>query len=263
MASQNIADRLREIHSFEKIKGDGFEAWTTSVDGIAVKLAVVDQQLAYCQDLPLLINADLVIFVSRHQSESGIPTLSAHVPGNLGENRYGGLPRRVSVAPANRLRNALVELQKQKDQKGLKFDVSFECTHHGPSLDVPAMFLEIGSTDEEWGNRAAAEAVAKATLEAVRNREVCPAALGVGGPHYNAKFTEICLRNRVAFGHIVPKYNLQNLDEEILTQCLERTEEEAEMVVLDWKGMKGEERRRIVEVLERKGVEIRKTTSFE
>jgi len=265
LASKNISDRILEILPFERfdeeLLGEG-EIWFSSVDGKELKLAVVDEHLAYCQDLPIIHGAELVIFVSRHQSESGIPTLSAHVPGNFGENRYGGLPRRISVAPANSLRNALLELSRQMEERKLGFEVSFECTHHGPSLDVPAMFLEIGSTEKEWKDREAAETVAKATLEAVRSREISPAAIGVGGPHYNGKFTDICLKNGVAFGHIVSKYSVQFLDELMLDQCIERTKEKVEMAVLDWKGMKGEERRKVTYMLEKRGLEIRKTSSF-
>jgi D-aminoacyl-tRNA deacylase len=265
LASKNITDSILEIHPFKRFDAEPpqeAEIWLSSVDGKEVKLAIVDEHLAYCQNLPIIYGAELVIFVSRHQSGSGIPTLSAHVPGNLGENMYGGLPRRISVAPANSLRNALLELIRQKEEKELGFEVSFECTHHGPSLDIPAMFLEIGSTEKAWKDHEAAEAVAKATLETIRSTEVGSVALGVGGPHYNKKFTDICLKNEVAFGHIVSKYNVPFLDEQMLGQCVERTKEKVEMAILDWKGMKSEERSKVTNILEKIGLEVRKTSSF-
>jgi D-aminoacyl-tRNA deacylase len=263
-ASLNIAHRILELNPMNQVEsGPGVGTWKTTLGNIEARLILVDQHLAYCQDLQALGDADLVIFVSRHQSESGIPTLSAHVPGNIGQNLYGGLPRKVSIAPPNNLRKGLLELARQKDRLGLGFEVSFECTHHGPSLDVPAMFLEIGSTPKEWKDPEAGEAVASAALEAARGGEMCPVAVGIGGPHYNRKFTDICLRNGISFGHIISKYNLAMVDEEILCQCIERSVDKVDMAILDWKGMKGEERNAIVKILQREGLEIGRTNYFE
>ncbi|HJX24417.1 MAG TPA: D-aminoacyl-tRNA deacylase [Candidatus Bathyarchaeia archaeon] len=263
-ASLNIARRILELNPMNQVEGGlGVGSWRTYLGNVDLQLILVDQSLAHCQDLESLKDADLVIFVSRHQSESGIPTLSAHVPGNIDQNLYGGLPRKVSVAPPNSLRRGLLELARQRDRLGLQFEVSFECTHHGPSLDVPAMFLEIGSTPKEWGNRVAGEAVALAALEAARVGETCPVALGIGGPHYNRKFTEICLTRHISFGHIISKHNLTTIDEEMISQCIERSADKVDMVILDWKGMKGDERKAIVRILEKKGLDIKKTNFFD
>jgi D-aminoacyl-tRNA deacylase len=79
-------------------------------------------------------------------------------------------------------------------------------------------------------------------------------ALGIGGPHYNKKFTKLALSTQKAFGHIIPKYALSEVDAEIIRQCVERTLETVDSAVLDWKGIKGEHKPKIVDALEELGV---------
>ena len=75
----------------------------------------------------------------------------------------------------------------------LDYEVSYECTHHGPSLNVPTMFVELGSSPQQWSDTKAAEAVAKAAMQAIANFGVSEekAALGIGGTHYNQQFTKM------------------------------------------------------------------------
>ena len=73
--------------------------------------------------------------------------------------------------------------------------------------------------------------------------------LGIGGPHYSSKFTRMALEKEVAFGHMIPKYAVPSLDSEILRQCIEKTLERVESAVLDWKGIKGEDKQPLVKML--------------
>ncbi|MGQ9530186.1 MAG: D-aminoacyl-tRNA deacylase [Candidatus Bathycorpusculaceae bacterium] len=215
----------------------------------------------YAQELANFFNnSKLVIFISRHSSVSGTPTLSVHTPGNLGEAELGGLPRKVSVSPANAMKCTLESMVQFKEEMQLNYDVSYECTHHGPSLDVPTMFAELGSTPKEWDDSKAAEAVAHATMKAVSKfcESRTEAVLGIGGPHYNQKFTRIALERGVAFGHILPKYAIPYVDREILRQCVEKTLEKVKCAVLDWKGIKGEDKPKLVEMLKGIGLPIQK-----
>jgi len=46
------------------------------------------------------------------------------------------------------------------------YQVSYEVTHHGPTTLVhPSFFVEIGSTEKEWGDPVAGRAVAEAVLD--------------------------------------------------------------------------------------------------
>jgi len=82
--------------------------------------------------------------------------------------------------------------------------------------------------------------------------------LGIGGPHYNKKFTKLALNNQKAFAHMIPKYALDLVDAQIIRQCIERTLEHVDSVVLDWKGIKGEHKPKILAALDELGVSLEK-----
>ncbi|MEM0313967.1 MAG: D-aminoacyl-tRNA deacylase [Candidatus Bathyarchaeia archaeon] len=257
-ASLNIAKHILRIYPFTPTTEKS--TYTYEQGEKKVKLVILDYETVYAQDIaehykPL----ELVVFVSRHSSTSGTPTLSVHTPGNLGEALLGGIPRKVSIAPANAMRRALKIMAELVSERNLNYDVSYECTHHGPSLDLPAMFAELGSTHREWEDLEAAEVVARAAMEAATGcGNNTAAALGVGGPHYNGRFTRMALDDVAAFGHIIPKYAISQVDEYILKQCVERTLEKVEFAVLDWKGVKSKDKHRIVKILEEIGLQFRK-----
>jgi len=212
----------------------------------------LNEESVYAQNLTNFFgNLELVLFISRHSSVSGTPTLSVHTPGNLGGAELGGFARKVSVSPANAMRAVLKAMVCLKEEMQLKYEVSYECTHHGPSLNVPAMFAELGSSPKQWNDLKAAEAVAHAAMKAISKFGESPAkaVLGIGGPHYSDKFTRIALESEIAFSHIIPKYAVPYVDLEILRQCVEKTQEKVEFVVLDWKGIKGEHKSKLVEML--------------
>jgi D-aminoacyl-tRNA deacylase len=235
--------------------------YEADVGGRKVKLVTLKKESVYAQNLPdFFDNLKLVVFVSRHSSVSGTPTLSVHTPGNLGEAELGGLARRVSVSPANAMRDVLKAMMQFKEEMQLDYEVSYECTHHGPSLNMPTMFAELGSSPKQWSDLKAAETVAHAAMKAVSKfgESQAKAVLGIGGPHYSEKFSHIALESEIAFGHIIPKYAVPYIDVEILRQCVEKTQEKVEFVVLDWKGIKGEHKSKLVEMLEETGVTFKK-----
>ncbi|MEM4704133.1 MAG: D-aminoacyl-tRNA deacylase [Candidatus Bathyarchaeia archaeon] len=264
VASLNIAEHLASEYPFQKTSEthNETEIQTAAINQKELKLVTLNQELVYAQDLTSsFTNPQLVIFISRHSSESGTPTLSVHTPGNIAEAELGGLPRKVSVSPANAMRNALKALHHLKNELNLNYEVSYEGTHHGPSLDVPTMFAELGSSPAQWNDMKAAKAVAHATIKAALHfgDNHAKAVLGIGGPHYNAKFTKIALENNIAFGHIIPKYAIHRLSEEMLTQCVERTLEPVAYAVLDWKGIKSEDKQPLINMLNKLGLPYEKT----
>lgn len=262
-AALNIKKQILNHYDF-KATAQIFQrnhVYTTEANGKKVKLITLIDECTYAQDLTEFFpNSELIVFISRHSSTSGNPTLSVHTPGNLGEAKMGGISRKVSISPANAMRDALRAMMHFKEKMQLDYEVSYEGTHHGPSLDVPTMFSELGSSPKQWNDSRAADAVAHATMEAVSKFGdfSAKAVLGIGGLHYNSKFTRMVLSSEIAFGHMIPKYAVPQLEVEILNQCVEKTLEKVEFAVLDWKGIKGEYKSRLVEMLKEIGLPFQK-----
>lgn len=157
------------------------------------------------------VHTDVIIFLSKHKSESGRPTLTAHPLGNYGAAAFGGQPHRLTPSPAAHLGQALRCLLRARDQHQFPAEVSFEATHHGPLLSTPAMFLELGSSQPEWedarGHRVVADAVRHLLASPVPEH---PVVVGLGGGHYGPRFTEAVLGRRVNVSHIVPTYHAKD-----------------------------------------------------
>lgn len=264
-ASMNIAQRLLENYKFEKLSESFHEnpIYSRKTKKLEVSLVIIEEEPVNAQFITDFFTPRLFAFLSRHSSASGIPTISVHTSGNLNSAEFGGIPRRVSVSPASAMKDFLLRISKLKKVMGLNYNVSYECTHHGPSLDVPAMFVELGSSPKQWGDLKAAEAVSHAVMAAIHKRNICKQsiysiALGIGGPHYNAKFTQLALDTRVAFGHMIPKYAISKLDAEMIKQCVEKTLETVKSAILDWKGIKGVDKGRVAKMLGEIGMSIEK-----
>jgi len=259
-ASRNIADSLIGLHHFSKptISGAGDSLLRAEDPESDARLLITKKELVSFEPSSGLADTRLFIFVSRHESHSRVRSLTVHTPGNLAEAEHGGVPCKVSVAAPGPMKDALRRLSLERDRIGLSHVVSYEATHHGPSLDTPSLFVEIGSSEAEWSDPEAGEAVANAAMDAAASRCICTPALGVGGPHYNAKFTEAGLKGPLALGHIIPKHALPSLTPDMLEQCLSRTAGGVEVALLDWKGTPGPTRRWIAAHLERLGVEVQR-----
>lgn len=254
-ASQSIKQQILNNYSFKETAETYQEnpLYTAEINDRNITLATLSKELVGAQylaeDFP---DAKLVVFISRHSSQSGKPTLSVHTSGNFAEAELGGLPKTVSVAPAVAMQTALKALVHYQNPLLLHYEVSYECTHHGPSLNVPTMFVELGSSEAQWSDMRAAQAVADAAMTAIVEFKApadC-AVLGIGGTHYNQKFTLMALMGEAVFGHMIPKYALADVDVEIIRECLDKTLEKVTFAVLDWKGIRSEDKPSLLSALE-------------
>jgi len=260
-ASVNIAQQILSHHDFEELDEVFHKKpiYSKKIQDREVKLIFIKEEPIHAQYITEFFQPELIIFASRHSSTSGTPTLSVHTPGNLTETTLGGKPRKVSTSPASAMKEALLKMAKMKEEMKLDYQVSYEATHHGPSLDTPTMFVELGSSPKQWKDLRAAEAVAHAAMAAVSKRSRYSAVLGIGGPHYNLKFTRMALDTQRAFGHMIPKYAIPQMDGEMIRQCVERTVEKVESAVLDWKGVRGADKGMLMTVLSQLGLSTEKT----
>jgi D-aminoacyl-tRNA deacylase len=243
VAGINIARQILRHYPFSKTNSEFQEkpVYHAEINTQQVTLVTLKEETTNAQTLPDHFKSlSLIVFISRHSSASGTPTLSVHTPGNFATAELGGLPQTVSTAPATAMQTALKALKHYQQEMSLDYAVSYECTHHGPSLNVPTMFVELGSSEPQWHDATAAEAVAHATIHAITNFSVSKgtAVLGIGGTHYNQRFTQMDLDGEAIFSHMTPKYAMQHVNAELLTHCVERTLEKVDGAILDWKGIK-------------------------
>jgi len=263
VAGLNIARQVLDHYPF-KVTGTTFQknpVYQAQVNKKEVTLIFLNEETINAQTLTdNFTNPSLIVFISRHSSTSGKPTLSVHTPGNIGPAEYGGLPNQVSISPATAMQDALKALSYFKEGMQLNYAVSYECTHHGPSLNAPTMFVELGSSPEQWRDAKAAEAVAHAAMSAIGKFAASEnsAVLGVGGTHYNERFTRMALDDEAVFGHMIAKYAVSLVNSEMIRQCVEKTLEKVECAVLDWKGIKSADKPQLLKALEEAGLTYKK-----
>ncbi len=253
-ASVNIRDRLLEMAEWkELVEFMGLPAYSygnyvmLQHPGEHIYAERIDEKIAEF----LGERAEVIVFASRHKSESGKKALTVHTVGNYGKAEYGGKDRTLSIPSPQLMSIALRMLHKNNSLPD--YSVSYEVTHHGPYLETPSFFIEIGSSESEWRDEEAGRVIAKTILDIMDKSSNEPVAIGIGGGHYAPRFTELALNYRISFGHMAPKYALPNLDETMLKQMVEKSG--AEYVYFHKAGLKKSDIKRMAEILEGMGVE--------
>jgi len=234
------------------------------IDFGGFNLHLIDENMLNTENLDLdkINKYDLIIFVSKHKSEKKGKTLSIHAPGNWKEVWGGGKSGRICPSSALFQKHLFGILNQEKTKSELKYNVTLECTHHGPLIDRPSVFIEIGGGEEEWGDRRASFVIAKTLRRAIDEWKENPyqeVAVGIGGPHYCPNFNKIQLNSNVALGHIIPKYVFP-ITEQMILESVNNTIEEVDFVVLDWKGLgSAENRQKIINILEKNYISWKKS----
>jgi D-aminoacyl-tRNA deacylase len=225
------------------------------------------EEIIYTENLDLekINKYDFIIFASKHQSEKHTKTLSIHSPGNwlFISPKLGGEPEKVCKTSALFQKQAFEKLKENLEKYKLNnYQITLECTHHGPLIEKPCMFIEIGSTEEEWKDRRAGFVIAKTifdTIEGFKENPYNEIAIGIGGPHYCPNFNKVQLNSNVALSHIIPQYVLP-LKEEMIREAIEKTEEEVDFILLDWKGLgNSESRQQAVKILDKFYLQYKRT----
>lgn len=212
------------------------------------KFYLVDGDIIETSDLDLekINQYDYIIFASRHKSVQGTKTLCVHSPGNWKEAVISGTSENICRASAlfqKFLFEKLHEIAKEHDFTN--YDLTMEATHHGPLIDKPCVFVEIGSGEREWKDNRAGFILAKTlhkTIQEFKENKYHEVAFAIGGPHYCPNFNKIQLNSNVAISHVIPQYALP-LTDEMIREAMDKTEEEIDFAVLDWKGLGNKESR--------------------
>ena len=170
---------------------------------------------------------DEIIFPSRHSAASGRPSLTLHPIGvmQLDEDEsppYGGKAGD-APPPSTRLASWWQELIRVSEHSDLVegFDTSLEVTHHGPWIEVPSLFIEVGSTAETWGHEGAASLLADIIHRGLGldgsegfgswNPQADidqPVLITLGGGHYAPRANNLGLQPGLRIGHMLATYAL-------------------------------------------------------
>ena len=227
-----------------------------------------------------------IIFPSRHVAASGQPSLTLHpigVPHLPMEEQgpYGGHGGQ-APPPSTRLASWWKMLLEQAPKDALveDFDLSLEVTHHGPTVNVPCLFIEVGSTEATWGHEGASRVLANimregllhapedAWSEAKHAGELVLVTLG--GGHYAPRANQLAALDGVWLGHMLATYALpfeQRGDGEItgtwkqsILAALEATRRSfpgGELICsMDKKAFRGWQRQAIRDLLEEEGIPL-------
>ncbi len=298
-ASANIRERLLENYKFvkTKIKFDGNEVYGCLANGKDIKLYTINTPLITRDDLDKKIEADVFLFMSRHRAGGGRASLTVHPIGNFGKAGAGGKDGQLGISSPEYLKKILKELT--KNVKDSEYEATVESTHHGPFMEKPALFVELGSNEKYWEDKAGAKIVAKSLMGAIESpnnknsvinnnsnnneknnntlqsinkkknnfesknnaNDNYEAVFVIGGSHYSHVANKALLNSDFSVSHICPKHNFENLNTETLKQAMERSEPKASFVLLDWKGL-GKEKQRILDLLKNNNIKYERSDRF-
>jgi D-aminoacyl-tRNA deacylase len=261
MASCNIFDNLMKLGSWEE-KGEFLQSPLYYYDDFC--MATIPDEHIFHDNIDLELDQVLdkkpqvIIYASRHRSESGSRSLTMHPIGNFGSAEFGGKAKTLVPCAPHLMTQALRILKNKAID--LDFSVSFEATHHGPFLQTPTFFIEIGSDKAAWQDKEAAKAIAETILEL--EEKSYPIGIGVGGGHYAPRITDVALERKISFGHIVPTYALENLDHEMANSVISATSY-ARCVYFHKKRLRGGQYQKFKEIFSELGLTPVKTKDLE
>ncbi|HVX02356.1 MAG TPA: D-aminoacyl-tRNA deacylase [Nitrososphaera sp.] len=262
LAGTNLASYLKSTLGFAPDgRHDGAEGQSFSSSQHRAKLYVANASLLTLETLDLIFpDARAFVFLSKHRSDSGIPTLTCHCTGNFSADApFGGNPREVAIALPS-LQKAYLRAITDAQVPG--YEVIIEATHHGPtSLKKPVLFVELGSSEKQWADGSAAKAMCDSLLGVLGDNNIdepCKkVGVAIGGTHYPTKFNKLLLESEFGLAAVASKHALGAIDEAMLAQMIDKSAESVTHIVLDAKGL-GSHKDRVIRMAENTGLEILK-----
>lgn len=199
-------------------------------------------------------NYDGFVFLSKHAAESGVLALTCHCTGNFADAKFGGNNRQVAI-PHPALQKTYLQILYKNRDKFPEFEITIEATHHGPTaLSKPSIFIEIGTTEKQWSNIQLCNDIAGLVHQAMISNNTFPIAICFGGTHYPKKFTSEILNGKYSLGTVMPRYMLDNLDEDLFSHIMTQNRT-ATAALLDWRGL-GHNKQKLMNLLEETDLEV-------
>ncbi|MBR9705393.1 hypothetical protein GOV12_08315 [Candidatus Pacearchaeota archaeon] len=252
IAGKNIVEQFKNI------------AFTPDIPIIELKKDSIYSDDISPKIIPELRNIDFLVFCSTHKSEKNFPSLCLHAPGNWKNADLGGIPGKVCKTSSYILKYLYKNLIKNSKVIKNKYTVTLEATHHGPHIDIPCCFIELGSSINEWNDLIAAKIVAKTILSLKdfnKDKYNWKSAIGIGGPHYTPNFNKIQESSDYAISHIIPSY-VMPLHKSMIKEAENKTTEQIDTVLIDWKSFKSEDRNKAIELIKNLGLNYKRTSEI-
>lgn len=260
----------------------------------SVYLLVIDQIHIRADNIDILfkkqtgLSVNDVLILSRHVSRSNTPAMTLHaigIPGILpyGKEGISGGKNGLLVPPSKYFASLFRRMNTlaRKKKLDVDFDLTLETTHHGPILTTPTLYIEIGSTEDEWGREDIADCWAEVISDVLvmfgsKSAYFNPdldVMIGFGGGHYAPRHKAVILNSDINVGHIIANYSLifeQNNESENpsgpWSECIQSAVDSTRISFpqskifahLDRKSFKGWQRSAIIQKLGNLGVEVRR-----
>lgn len=225
-----------------------------------IRLHIHEGSLLHIENLDEMYpDSSCFIFLSKHRSQSGIPTLTCHCTGNFATNLCGGNPKEIAIAYPSLQKSYLKAITAARTRVP-EYEIVIEATHHGPtSLERPVLFVELGSSEKQWTDTNAAACICDSLIQILDNNIECCTHIGIGlgGTHYPNKFSKLLLHSKFGLAAIASKHNLEAVDDAMLEQMIAKTVEPVTHIIIDIKGL-GKQKERIMEMVEKTSLEIYK-----
>ena len=198
---------------------------------------------------------DGFVFLSKHAAESGTLALTCHSTGNFNEAKFGGNPKELAIPYPNLQKKYLQALWDNRESFS-DFEITIEATHHGPThLKKPSIFVEVGTTEQQWNDESLCSSVAQIVFETLEKPiDSYPFAICFGGTHYSEKFTKELLFGKYALGTVMPKHALEFLNPVIFEHLITQNNG-AEAALLDWKSL-GKYKQTLIDLLSTTKLEV-------
>jgi len=261
--SVNMKSQLFKKREWDNIGYYGKDAFFVNGDTMVmttpdlhIRMEDLDRRIEHAD-----LTVDEVVFMSKHAAASGEAAMTVHPIGNFKENKFGGKERTLVRSNPALMTDALRKIAEYNDLAD--FTVCFEVTHHGPWLERPTFFIEIGSDGRNWGNERAADILSDVLLNMEPNDY--DTAVGVGGGHYAPRFTEVALEFKINFGHMLPNYQIEGSNDEDIIRMVKAAcaASDTKLVYLHRNSMKGSEEKRVSELIRSAGFELISSSNLE
>jgi D-aminoacyl-tRNA deacylase len=228
-----------ERHGFKQQENDIYANETAM-------LLIAEEEALMMEWLDNMFSPSYYVFLSRHRSESGIPTLTCHTTGNFSNsNEMGGRPKELAYVYPSLQKHYLKTIY-SKMSRVPDYQLVIEATHHGPtSLAKPILFIEIGSTEKQWNDQGAVSVVCDAIMQTLKSMKTYgKVGIGLGGTHYPSKFTEMLISSDYALTSVASKHSIPYVDKTMIEQMIDKSIEDVQYAFMDWKGL-GKEKDRL------------------